>query len=120
MYKDCPVLSASPGEDKTFPIISRNDSTESTNSIRRLPPPDYEFVALLGYYKVHIDAKTWQDALEDCQKEGAHLIILNSQKEADEIITLLVKNSCINQELWIGLHDQYNNRNYVTVFSKYF
>ena len=83
-------------------------------------PLDYVFIPTLGYYKVHNDSKSWQDALISCEKEGAHLTILNSEKEADEIISFLKGHGAAEKELWVGLHDQYNNRNYVTIFSKYF
>ncbi|KAJ9577367.1 hypothetical protein L9F63_006047 [Diploptera punctata] len=88
------------------------------NTTPRAPPAGYKLLPQLGYYKVIVDAKPWQDALEDCEKQGAHLLILNSENEAQQIIDLIVQQGSTERELWVGLHDQFQNRNYVTVFNE--
>ena len=46
------------------------------------PGPLYELVPGMGYYKFHNELKTWDQALEICEREGAHLGIPNSRREA--------------------------------------
>jgi hypothetical protein len=37
----------------------------------------------VGYYKLHLTSKTWDEAVTICLAEGAHLLVLNSAAEAD-------------------------------------
>ncbi|XP_069672054.1 hemolymph lipopolysaccharide-binding protein-like [Periplaneta americana] len=48
----------------------------------RAPPASgYEFVPGFGYYKFYVTGKSWRDAEETCEQEGAHLVIANSMDE---------------------------------------
>ncbi|GLH06277.1 Hemolymph lipopolysaccharide-binding protein [Gryllus bimaculatus] len=51
----------------------------------RLPPPGYELVPELGWYRLHLTPLTWEEARQACVAEGAHLAVLNSQEEADAL-----------------------------------
>ena len=75
----------------------------------------YEFIPNLGYYKFHQHGANWQEAVDICTQEGAHLLILNSNQEAMALWPLFRGHCCT----WIGVHDQYQEGNYVTLFSKY-
>ncbi|KAJ9601327.1 hypothetical protein L9F63_000508, partial [Diploptera punctata] len=46
------------------------------------PKPLYELVPGMGYYKMHNEPKTWDQAMEICEREGAHLGIANSRRES--------------------------------------
>ena len=80
------------------------------------PAPDgYKLIPSIGYYKFHKWASTWKEAVDVCAAEGAHLLILNSEQEEKDL-------KLFNRELtliWMGVHDQYEEGNYVTLFSKY-
>jgi hypothetical protein len=78
----------------------------------------------LGYYKLHIVEKSWQEALKTCEEEGAHLLVINSEYEAKTMAqlwkenpTFLVRNSYY---AYVGFHDLYKEGQVVTIFSKYF
>ncbi|KAJ4448787.1 hypothetical protein ANN_00178 [Periplaneta americana] len=47
-----------------------------------IPGPFYELIQNMGYYKLHNEPRKWFEAKYICQKEGAHLGIINSQIEA--------------------------------------
>ena len=76
----------------------------------------YQLIPQLGYYKFHENLLPWQEAVDVCAREGAHLLIINSEQEAMAVKPLLLGNCC----MWIGVHDQYQEGNYVTVLSEYF
>ena len=78
-------------------------------------PDGYELIPSIGYYKFSQYTAAWQQAVNACAAEGAHLLILNSEQEAKDLIQ-------INPELyaiWTGVHDQYQEGHYVTLYSKY-
>ncbi|PSN55224.1 Hemolymph lipopolysaccharide-binding protein [Blattella germanica] len=80
--------------------------------------PGYSRVARFGYYKVHRDHKNWLDALKECEKEGAHLLILNSKEEALEMKKLLKQSRTERFWHWIGVHDYYKEGMYITIFNQ--
>ena len=90
---------------------------------RKPPGSDYGFIAGLGYYKFHPELKTWFMARDICEQEGSHLVVLNSQREASELIQLWKKHphitSC-SQNDWAhaGFHDLNTEGEYVTVKGK--
>ena len=97
------------------------------NPISRTPPAGYQLVSGLtfrGYYKLHIDLKTWYEALSSCEQEGAHLAILNSEEEALALSPFWDANPKIqdgggNNWAHVGFHDLYVDKQYVTIFSEY-
>ncbi|XP_069672196.1 hemolymph lipopolysaccharide-binding protein-like [Periplaneta americana] len=85
--------------------------------------PGYELVPGVGYYKLHTKARNWQDARSICVEEGAHLAIVNSDKEAAVFGAMLVRNPDIeaiwkNDWAYLGFHDQYSEGEFVTVFNQ--
>ena len=89
--------------------------------ISDLPNPLYEYVKGLGYYKLHVDPKTWIEAKTVCEKEGAHLAIINSEEEA-KLLTAL-RNRLPNlfgdwrdDVLYVGVNEIVGT--WVTIFGK--
>ena len=84
------------------------------------PPFDgYEFIAPLGYYKHHHERVIWQEAVDVCAREGGHLLILNSDEERRAVTSLVHRGYDPYFAIWTGVHDQYRETYYVTIFSKY-
>ena len=75
----------------------------------------YELVPGMGYYKYHLERVIWDEAVDVCAREGGHLLILNSKEEEKALRPLYVR----DQFSWIGVHYQYEEGKYVTIFSKY-
>ncbi|XP_069694814.1 hemolymph lipopolysaccharide-binding protein-like [Periplaneta americana] len=73
----------------------------------------YNLVAGLGYYKFHTDRKTWHEAQKICEKEGAHLAVINSEHEAKVLTNM-------GDFTWayVGFHDIYVEGQYVTIFNQ--
>ncbi|KDR12893.1 Hemolymph lipopolysaccharide-binding protein [Zootermopsis nevadensis] len=98
--------------------------TEPAPNVRALSLPGYELVPGLGYYKLHIVGKSWQEARKTCEEEGAHLLVIDSEYEAKNMARLwkeypafLARNTYY---AFIGFHDLGNEGEVVTIFSRYF
>ena len=94
------------------PFICEDESVE-----KRPPLPESDYVKApgnLGYYKKYKELKNFQDAMRACQADGSHLVIINNNVEERVMMKIAGKGSH-----WVGVHDSYNEGNYVTVFSKY-
>ncbi|XP_066994938.2 hemolymph lipopolysaccharide-binding protein [Anabrus simplex] len=87
------------------------------------PPVGYAVVNGLGFYKMHTTALRWEDARDKCVQEGAHLIVINSDEEADVVRTFFARKppiqnlSGIHSALFahVGFHDRYEEGKYVTL-----
>ncbi|XP_031673670.1 CD209 antigen-like protein C isoform X1 [Oncorhynchus kisutch] len=51
-----------------------------------------------SWYFLSTETKTWKESREDCLKRGAHLVIINSDKEQEFLFKL-------KKRVWIGLTD---------------
>ncbi|XP_069686149.1 hemolymph lipopolysaccharide-binding protein-like [Periplaneta americana] len=87
--------------------------------------PGYELVPGVGYYKLHTDVNTWNGAKNMCEEEGAHLVVVNSEKEALILKNLWDKNppakitgGTHTDWAWIGFHDLYKEGEFVTIFNQ--
>ncbi|XP_021932140.1 hemolymph lipopolysaccharide-binding protein-like isoform X2 [Zootermopsis nevadensis] len=96
--------------------------TEPAPNVRALSLPGYELVPGLGYYKLHIVGKSWQEARKTCEEEGAHLLVIDSEYEAKNMARLwkeypafLARNTYY---AFIGFHDLGNEGEVVTIFNK--
>ena len=66
----------------------------------------------------------WFQARRVCEQEGAHLAIFNSEAEAKALLRFWIPFPKIfsdwrNDWAHIGLHDQYSEGNFVTIFGKH-
>ena len=78
----------------------------------------YELLPGFGYYKAHLERKTWAETVAACEQEGTHLLILNSAEEARELGRFMKKHGIENHDIFVGAHDRYTEGNWVTLFSK--
>ncbi|XP_067002282.1 hemolymph lipopolysaccharide-binding protein [Anabrus simplex] len=83
-------------------------------------PPDYAHIEGLGYYKFHKVPVTWLDAVINCAKEGGHMLVLNSEKEAEALRNFFAQNPGIvgadyTDYMHIGFHDLYREGEYFTI-----
>nr|CAD7424104.1 unnamed protein product [Timema monikensis] len=91
--------------------------------VKAPPPragPGYETVHGLGYYKLHTELNTWEEARRVCAEEGAHLAVINSKVEMDVILNIWsrhpkIMDSYLNSYAHVGFHDLYTEGNYLTV-----
>ncbi|XP_067002284.2 hemolymph lipopolysaccharide-binding protein [Anabrus simplex] len=107
--------SAISNDSSTLPIIPSALGPRGSS-----PPADYEFFDGLGYYKFHTDPVTWLDAVIICAKEGGHLLVLNSEREADVVRKFFARKPDIfgadyTDYLQIGFHDLYHEGQYTTI-----
>ena len=86
---------------------------------RNPPSAGYDLIAGLGYYKIHKESKTWYESEKICMQEGAHLYVFRTKQETEAVQALFEKNHITKAPYWIGVHDQFKEGNYVTIFSKY-
>ncbi|PSN46954.1 hypothetical protein C0J52_12569 [Blattella germanica] len=83
----------------------------------------YEYIPGLGYYKFHTDLKTWFEARDSCEQEGARLAVMNSDKEVNLLLHFWTPHPKIGDYTdwrkdwaYIGIHDNYDEGEYVTIF----
>ncbi|XP_067008712.2 hemolymph lipopolysaccharide-binding protein [Anabrus simplex] len=83
--------------------------------------PDYEFFPGVGYYKLHTWGRTWDDARATCLEEGGHLLVINSEEEADVVRKFFSRNPSFNNVndplygAYIGVTDRDEEGKFVTV-----
>ncbi|PSN58142.1 hypothetical protein C0J52_00973 [Blattella germanica] len=89
------------------------------DKIKKVPitSTGYQMLKGLGYYKLQKDKKTWQQALEACEKEETHLLIVNSEEEAEAILLLMLHEDTLKQYHWIGFHGHFQD-NWYTITNK--
>ena len=83
----------------------------------------YEHVPGLGYYKSYgaggsKNWRNWTVAKEFCEHENAHLLVLNSDEEADAIKEVVKKFGTEGYYHFIGF-DEGDGVMYMTIFSKF-
>ncbi|XP_069675502.1 hemolymph lipopolysaccharide-binding protein-like [Periplaneta americana] len=89
-----------------------------------IPGPSYELVPGLGYYKFHPILVNWSKARQTCALEGAHLLILNSEKEFAAIKRMWdlypkIAGDWRNNFIHIGITDHEIEGQFFTLFGKH-
>ena len=69
------------------------------------------------YYYLHNVELTWVEAAQFCSAQGSHLLILNSQEEANAIVRFVEDGK--NTAYWIGAHDMYKEGEFITIHGTY-
>jgi hypothetical protein len=70
-----------------------------------------------SYFSYNPGPATWVEARDNCEKEGAHLAVINSEAEAK--FTSSIRTPGGPDWVFIGMHDFYTEGKFVTIFSKY-
>lgn len=79
-----------------------------------------------NYYKFHQDPKTFDEAMEICEAEGAHMSIVNSVEEADYIMKTMAKfpeevkpiTMRFKSYVLMGFHDAFKDGKFYTIDGK--
>lgn len=100
----------------------------STTAVVSAPPivfrqPGYELVPGLGYYKYHTRVATWDEAVHICAEEGAILLSLDSEAEANVLKDLMGRKVTIEGATWAnwvyaGFHDRGVEGEFMTLDGK--
>ncbi|XP_014209583.1 hemolymph lipopolysaccharide-binding protein-like [Copidosoma floridanum] len=88
------------------------------------PPSKFGYIHTpgVGSHKLHTEAKTWNEARRICLEEGANLAIINSKVEESVLVDILKRSQSIirgglnTEEALLGIHDLYNEGEWVTIF----
>ncbi|XP_041975633.1 C-type mannose receptor 2-like [Aricia agestis] len=67
------------------------------------------------YYKLHGQPTHWYQAKQSCEDEGTMLLIPDTFNEMDNIKVLMSNMKSEYSAIFVGIHDQYSDGNYVTV-----
>ncbi|XP_067000227.2 hemolymph lipopolysaccharide-binding protein [Anabrus simplex] len=83
----------------------------------------YVWFPQIGHYKLHITPVKWNQALLACQKEGAHLAIINSELEAEALAKLFAQHPTIpgasyNYIAYLGFNDFAKTGSFATIFGQ--
>ena len=78
------------------------------------PVDGYTLYPGFGFYKYYRTIKTWAEAWKQCDSEGSHLAIINSEAEAQVIRQLLTG---VNPQhyTYMGYHKHYTPDLYLTI-----
>ncbi|KAK7788513.1 hypothetical protein R5R35_002179 [Gryllus longicercus] len=91
-------------------------TTELIVPERRVPPPEYQLVPGVGWYRLYLAPLTWGKARLACEADGAHLAVLNSKQEAAALKEIYAKTpGSTPTEAFIGFSDLIEGQ-YRTIF----
>ncbi|XP_076643571.1 uncharacterized protein LOC143353852 [Halictus rubicundus] len=81
---------------------------------------DYLLTPGIGMHKFHTRSVSWNAARKICNEEGGHLAVINSKAEASVLMEIfnrsgLVKDATHPDVAHIGMHDMYEEGNWVTI-----
>ncbi|XP_067008733.2 hemolymph lipopolysaccharide-binding protein [Anabrus simplex] len=81
---------------------------------------DYELFPGQGYYKLHTNGMTWDEARITCYNEGAQLMVINSEAEANvvkEFFSRHLNFRDVQSSLYvfIGFHDKFAEGHFVLI-----
>ncbi|XP_067002731.2 hemolymph lipopolysaccharide-binding protein [Anabrus simplex] len=77
-----------------------------------VPLPGYHHFPGFGYYKILPKEMTWRDGVEACRKEGAHMVVLETQEEID--IVYQWARCCP----WVGVHRESSSGPWMNVLGQ--
>nr|CAD7259885.1 unnamed protein product [Timema shepardi] len=81
--------------------------------------PGYELFPGLGYYKLHQEHMTWEEARRTCLKEGSHLLIVNSETEALQVVKVTYNRfPKLRDEIYVGINDLHTEGHFISVFGQ--
>ncbi|XP_068084061.1 hemolymph lipopolysaccharide-binding protein-like [Anabrus simplex] len=81
---------------------------------------DYELFPGLGFYKLHTNVENWETARSICVREGAHLIVINSDAEVEVVNTIFTRKpkfagATYSHHVFVGVHDYLTEGQYMAV-----
>ncbi|XP_069675747.1 hemolymph lipopolysaccharide-binding protein-like [Periplaneta americana] len=82
--------------------------------VQNLLANGYQLHPGVGYYKLYKTLVTWQDAWKKCEDDGAHLLILNSEAEA-ELARKIISPHSDHSAFHVGVHDLFVEGRYITI-----
>ncbi|PSN53543.1 Hemolymph lipopolysaccharide-binding protein [Blattella germanica] len=96
---------------------------KNTKCFQDSPGPFYERVRGMGFYKLHTQSKTWKEAKAICEREGAHLAIMNSAEEVallQEFRRRLPRlhGNGLDDLVYLGFNDIQTEGVWVTIFNE--
>lgn len=83
-------------------------------------PRNYEVFPGVGIYRFHRAPLPWEEARRQCEREGAHLLVLSSQQEWDVVSGLMRRcpkllDTHFNYYSYVGVHDIRKENHFETV-----
>ncbi|KAJ9593002.1 hypothetical protein L9F63_015321 [Diploptera punctata] len=102
------------GERDDFVLITANFTVPPRSTL----PVDYELIPGVGYYKLHKEPQDWHTARVICNKEGAHLAIINSHFELSVIKMLYNRDPKLHDFSYVGISDLQKHKTFVTIFDE--
>ncbi|XP_066996011.2 hemolymph lipopolysaccharide-binding protein-like [Anabrus simplex] len=97
---------------------------EETTMKTIAPVAGYELFSGLGFYKMHLTPLTWEAARDKCAQEGAHLMIINSEKEAEVYRKIMARDkgkvvgTDYETHFFLGFDEQRKRGQFVTVLDE--
>jgi hypothetical protein len=74
----------------------------------------YSLFPGVGFYKYYRVIKAWGEAWKQCDDDGGHLVVINSEVEA-QVVRQLLTGEKPQHYIYIGFHKHYNSDTFLTV-----
>jgi hypothetical protein len=88
--------------------------------VRHVTALGYEIIIGYGEYKLHNEKRLWHEARDICAKEGAHLVIINSEREVGALTEMWEEQRDVTFAwLHVGFYRQNEKEGFVTVLGKF-
>ncbi|KAK7872115.1 hypothetical protein R5R35_005191 [Gryllus longicercus] len=114
----CPSCPACPAPSKCPSPCPTPPPCPACPSCAKPTAHGYERHAGLGAYRVHLAPLNWLEAKATCEREGAHLAVINSQEEANTIARILASQPIAVNYVSMGFHDLFSEGDHYTVLDK--
>ncbi|XP_076643430.1 hemolymph lipopolysaccharide-binding protein-like isoform X12 [Halictus rubicundus] len=99
-----------PGNGVTYAVSEQSQSLCCVTGLHR---NDYTYTPGVGAHKFFKQAKSWNAARDACVRDGAQLVVINSNAE-EALLRRLKSNNSVNS-VWTGVHDYFQRGSWVTV-----
>ncbi|KAK7872114.1 hypothetical protein R5R35_005190 [Gryllus longicercus] len=111
----CPACPSCPAPQQCPPPVVISPPCPACPSRAKPTALGYERHEGHGAYRVHLTPLNWFDAQATCEREGAHLAVINSQEEADILQRMLSSKPTPHNYVLLGFHDLDYEGAYYTV-----
>uniref|UniRef100_A0A1V1FT38 Putative LPSBP4 n=1 Tax=Reticulitermes speratus TaxID=60591 RepID=A0A1V1FT38_9NEOP len=100
--------------DKYCDIVLQKTEVTEKECVLNLLAKGYKLYSDMGYYKVYNISSKWGQSWRRCEDDGAHLLIINSEAEAN-VARKFASNYPSVYAFYIGFHDFFLEGQYVTI-----
>ncbi|XP_068086599.1 hemolymph lipopolysaccharide-binding protein-like [Anabrus simplex] len=89
-------------------------TTTTTTKPKSCPHSGYRLFGGFNCYKMYREGKSWSDAREQCKRDGGDLMVLESERERNEVFPTMLP-SVVHWNPWMGVYKPEGEDRWVSV-----